>query len=155
MLGEGHQCCHKAQDPYDKLDADTLHQRKNCIALEKTRSALLCICGSVTAPLRPQLRLEVRVVLTILHGAISASLPGEREKSRIRVVPTLSHGVVVVVSHVKSNVTSEGVGPFGRAFLLSLLLKLKANNRGRRLARVLNNERNTINLRPCQASARS
>lgn len=95
VLGEGHQCCHKAQDPYDKLDADTLHQRKNCIALEKTRSALLCICGSVTAPLRPQLRLEVRVVLTILvHGAISASLPGEREKSRIRVAPTLSHGVV-------------------------------------------------------------
>lgn len=94
VLGEGHQCSHKAQDPYDKLDADTLHQRKNCIALEKTRSALLCICGSVTTPLRPQLRLEVRVVLTILHGAISASLPGEREKSRIRVAPTLSHGVL-------------------------------------------------------------
>lgn len=103
VLGEGHQCSHKAQDPYDKLDADILHQRKNCIALEKTRSALLCICGSVTAPLRPQLRLEVRVVLTILHGAISASLPGDREKSRVRVAPTLtrSHGVVIV-SHVKS-----------------------------------------------------
>lgn len=105
VLGEGHQCSHKAQDPYDKLDADTLHQRKNCIALEKTRSALLCICGSVTAPLRPQLRLEVRVVLTILHGAISASLPvpGDREKNRVGVAPTLtwSHGVVIV-SHVKS-----------------------------------------------------
>lgn len=35
VLGEGHQCSHRTQDPYDTLDADTLHQRTNRIVYGK------------------------------------------------------------------------------------------------------------------------